>query len=242
MTVARAYLEEHMHLLKTHVTGKVAELVFNLEELGSADWEDRKAKKMIAPTGLAKEDVYHPVSRRHRHVALLPCISAAGDALTPLLITTSPMPDTLWSHGLRQDENALISHRSPPYITEELFYDYISTVLIPYVMAVRDRTGFQNETAVLLMDSAIPHTSECVRGILGENHIMAITFPAHTMNLFQALDRVFFEVLKKLKASATGEFDDDSVNAQISKLIQAYESTAMSSTTRRSFRKAELEH
>jgi tRNA(Ser,Leu) C12 N-acetylase TAN1 len=71
---------------------------------------------------------------------------------------------------------------------------------------------------------------------------MAITFPARTTNLFQALDLVFFGALKKLKASATGEFDDDSVRAQVSKLIQAYEQTATSSTIRGSFRRAELEH
>jgi hypothetical protein len=71
---------------------------------------------------------------------------------------------------------------------------------------------------------------------------MAITFPAHTMNLFQALDLVFFGVLKKLKASATGEFDDDSVNARISKMIQAYAQTATSSTIRGSFHRAGLEH
>jgi hypothetical protein len=40
MAVPRAYLEEHIQLLKTHFTGKVAELVFNLDGLGSADWED----------------------------------------------------------------------------------------------------------------------------------------------------------------------------------------------------------
>jgi hypothetical protein len=36
-------MEEHIQPLKTHLTGKVAELVFHLDELGSADWEDRKA-------------------------------------------------------------------------------------------------------------------------------------------------------------------------------------------------------
>jgi hypothetical protein len=59
-----------------------------------------------------------------------------------------------------------------------------------------------------------------------------ITFPAHTTTLFQALDLVFFGMRKELKALAIGEFDEDSVNAQISKLIQAYEQTVTSSTTR----------
>jgi hypothetical protein len=60
--------------------------------------------------------------------------------------------------------------------------------------------------------------------------------------LVQALGLVFFGVLKKLKASAVGEFDDDSLNADITKLIQVYEQTATSSTLRGSFRKAGLEN
>jgi hypothetical protein len=51
-----------------HVTGKCAELVFNLDELGSADWEDRKVKKVVASAVVRKEDVYHSVSRRHRYM------------------------------------------------------------------------------------------------------------------------------------------------------------------------------
>jgi hypothetical protein len=242
MAVPRAYLEDHICILYTHITGRVAELVFNLDELGSADWEDRKAKKVIVPAGVPKEDVHHPVSRRHRHTMLLACVSASGDALTALLIMGSPIPESLWSRGLRQDEDAMIRHRLPAYITEELLYDCISTVFIPYVLAVRDRASFEDEIAVLLMDSAVPHTSERVRRLLGENNIIAVTFPAHTTNLFQALDLVFFGVFRKLKASATGEFDDDSVSAQIIKLIQAYEQTATSSTIRGSCLPAGFEH
>jgi hypothetical protein len=176
MAVPRAYLEDHIRILHTHITGRVAELVFNLDELGSAHWEDRKAKKVIAPAGVPREDVHYPVSRRHRHTTLLACVSVSGDALIPLLITGSPITESLWSRGVRQDEDAMIRHRSPAYITEELFYDYISTVFIPYVLAVRDQAGFEDEIPVLLMDWSVPHTSERVRRLLGENNIMAVTF------------------------------------------------------------------
>jgi hypothetical protein len=162
MAVPRACLEEQIQLLKTHLTGKVAELVFNLDELGSADWEDRKVKKVIVPAGVAKEDVYHPVSRRHRHMTLLSCVSVSSDALTPLVITTSPISGALWRRVLREGDDAMIRHRSSTYITVELFYEYISNVFIPYVVAVRDRPGFQSEMATLIMDSAFPHISERV--------------------------------------------------------------------------------
>jgi hypothetical protein len=94
----------------------------------------------------------------------------------------------------------MIRHRSPAYITEELFYEYISNVFLPYVLVVRDRPGFQNEMAVPLMDLAFPHMSECLRRQVGENNGLAITFPARPTNLFQALDPVFFRALKRLKS------------------------------------------
>jgi hypothetical protein len=69
---------------------------------------------------------------------------------------------------------------------------------------------------------------------------MAIVFPAHTTNIFQALDLVFFAALKKIKQTVTGEFDENSVREQITTLIQAYKRTATSATIRGSFRRAGL--
>jgi hypothetical protein len=74
--------------------------------------------------------------------------------------------------------------------------------------------------------------------MLGQNKIIALTFPAHTTNLCQALDLVFLGTLKHFKATAAGEFGDDSVNAQITKITPADEQTATTGTIRRSFRKA----
>jgi hypothetical protein len=59
------------------------------------------------------------------------------------------------------------------------------------------RGQFGNETAVLTMGSARPHISERVLGLLGQNKIMNTVFPAHTTNIFQALDLVFFAALEK---------------------------------------------
>jgi hypothetical protein len=123
LAVPMDYLEEHIHPLKTHVTRKVSELVLNLDELGSADWEDRRAKKVIAPAGFGKEEVYQLVSCRHRHLILLACVAAAGDALAAFLISVSPIADTLWKGGVRQDEDATIRQRSSDYLTTKLCYD-----------------------------------------------------------------------------------------------------------------------
>jgi hypothetical protein len=81
------------------------------------------------------------------------------------------------------------------------------------------------------MQFALPRTSKRV----------AITFAFHTMNLFQALDLVFFSRLKKLEPNAVGKFADRAVNAQITQLLQASGQAATSATIRGSFRKAGMD-
>jgi hypothetical protein len=238
LVIPRAYLEDHIRLMREHITGKFSELVFNLDEVGSSDWEDRKPRKVIAPLDVAAGNVFHPVSRKYRHVTLLACVSAAGDALTPMIISQTPVRDSLWRQGLRQDEDVMVRQRSPAYVNEELFYEYLTEVFVPYVNSLRRAEPFSGQLAVCLMDSASPHVSERCLRYLGGNGILVVAFPAHTTNIFQALDLVFFGALKKRKAGAGGEFGDGSVEDQITKLVRAYEQTATSATIRGSFRKA----
>jgi hypothetical protein len=163
-----------------------------------------------------------------------------GDALTPMLITGNPILDSLWSLGLHQDEYVMIRQRNPAYLDEASFYEYISCGIIAYVSSLRSRQELADQPAVLLMDSVLQHMSEHILRILGENNIIALTFPTHTTNIFQTLDLVFFDNLKHLKATGASEFGDDFVNNHLIILIQAYEQTAMSSTIRISFRRAEM--
>jgi hypothetical protein len=155
-----------------------------------------------------------------------------------MLITGNPILESLWSRGLSPDEDVMVRQRNPAYLNEELFHEYISAVLIPYVSSLSSRLELVDQAAVLLMDSALPYTSERILRSLSENNTIALTVPDHTTNLFQVLDLVFFRSLKHLKAMAAGEFGDDSANDHITKLIQVYQQTATSSTIRRSFRRA----
>jgi hypothetical protein len=169
-------------------------LVFGLNLKRRTDFlsSSSNKKKVVILGDVHKEDVYHAVSRRHRHVTLLAYFSAAGDALNPMLVAGSLILDSFWTVGLGQDEDVLIRRRNPAYLDKEVFYEYISGVLIHHVSSLRSRPELIDPLAVLLLDSALPHTSERILRIFGENNVIALTFPALTMNIFQALDLVFF--------------------------------------------------
>jgi hypothetical protein len=96
MTIPQAHSEEYIRLMKSVVEGKLSELFLKLDEVDSSDWEDRKPKKVIVPRSVLPDDVDTPVSRRYRHITLLVCVSAAGDALTPMIIMGSATPHSFW--------------------------------------------------------------------------------------------------------------------------------------------------
>jgi hypothetical protein len=229
MTVPRAYLEQH-------IDGKFWELMFNLNEVGSSDWEDRKPKRVIVPRHILPDDVYHSVQRRYRHVTLLACVSAAGDTVTLMVISGAAIRDSIWRTRRRQNEDVLLRPQSRGYSDGDLFHEYLSGALIPHVANLHKNLAFGTETAILSMDSAPAHKSEHALRLLGENTTLAVVFPAHTTNSSQALDLVFFGALKKLKATAPREFDESSMNGQILRILRAYEQTETSTTIRRSFR------
>jgi hypothetical protein len=110
MTVPRAYLEQHIATVKTHIVGKFSELIFNLDEVGFSEWEDRKSRKVIAPQEVSRQDVYHSVARRYGHLTLHACVSVAGDAFTPMVINGAEIRDSIWRTGLRQNEHVLLRH------------------------------------------------------------------------------------------------------------------------------------
>jgi hypothetical protein len=76
--------------------------------------------------------------------------------------------------------------------------------------------------------------------LLGENRIIAFVFPAHTTNLFQALDLVFFGAIRKNRDLLANKPEVALVDGQSWKIIQACEQTATSFTIRLCFRKAGL--
>jgi hypothetical protein len=66
---------------------------------------------------------------------------------------------------------------------------------------------------------------------------MAIVFPAQITNLFQGLDLGLFGAMKTMKKTAHGDFGDDSVRDQITKLLQTCEQVSKSFTIRGAFKR-----
>jgi hypothetical protein len=126
LIIPRAHFEEYIKIMKIYVFEKCTELVFNVEELGFADWDHCKVKQVIMPAAIRKEDVYHSVFHGYCHfychITLLTCISVVDNAMTPLLITVNPICLSFWNKSLREDENVIVRRRVSTYVDEKFSF------------------------------------------------------------------------------------------------------------------------
>jgi hypothetical protein len=76
------------------------------------------------------------------------------------------------------------------------------------------------------MDSASTEVSNRILRLFAENRALAVVCPGHTTTVFQALSLPLFGALKNWKATAVGQFKDESVNEPITRMAQAYEPSA----------------
>jgi hypothetical protein len=236
--IPREFLDRYISVLHQYVKGMIADLLFNLDECGASDYEDQKRFRTIVPSNVADTIIEYTIQRKWRHSTILACISAAGDALPPLLLTP-PSDDTeIWELGWRENVDFVLRHATKCYITKTLFFEYIQSVFVPFVHSVRVKLNSINATAVLLMDNASVHLDSELIQLLTNNNILVLTFPPHSSHIFQPCDLTLFSAFKAEKSLLKPEKPRNSKIGQILLLIEAFEKAAVSRNVRASFKKA----
>jgi hypothetical protein len=117
------------------------ELLFNIDESGFSDWEERKPQCVLIPTEARETILHYPASRKIRHQTLICCVAAAGDAYCPLLVSSNPATRAVFEHQIRDGIDLQIKNSPSPYVNAETFERYVDTVLIPVVEANRQLPG-----------------------------------------------------------------------------------------------------
>jgi hypothetical protein len=176
-------LERTVQHLKEHVQRCVAELVFNLDEIGISDWEDRTTKTVIVPATMVGQNIHHEISRMVKHISVIACVSAAGESLTSYILTSQAsrlIREQLKKDDVRFGMDFVLSWKLKPYINAERFLDYIRTVFLPNLAELRTLDGFAKETGVTYMDNCSIHVTDDVIGLLTEAGVSVIIFVAHT--------------------------------------------------------------
>jgi hypothetical protein len=93
--VPSIFLEQILHDLNEYVQGSMYERVFNLEEVGICESEDRKAGKAVVPATARSQTTYPRISWKLKHISWIAFISAVGKLLSPVIIAIHN-PSSVW--------------------------------------------------------------------------------------------------------------------------------------------------
>ena len=235
LKIPRSQLIEYIDLVDKVITMSPAELIYNMDESGLSDWEERKPKTVVIPKELENVKLHYPVDRGIRHITLLVTISAGGDAYFPLIVTTDPKAESIFDLGIRRNIDLIIKIRTSSYMTKEIFNEHIVNRFIPQVESDRNLQGCEEKPAILFFDNCSSHIDENLFKLLANHNILVITYPPHTSHIFQVLDRLLFGVLKTKKRYIPKNSDIPSKNDHLYRVFRAYEMSTCSTTIRSSF-------
>jgi hypothetical protein len=151
-----------------YLQGCTAEPVFNLDEFGISDWEDRKARQFVGsyrrPCAARRDVIHRGISRNVKHISVIACASAAGESLIPGIITSQDSPsvrEQLKKRGVRFGTDLIMKSNAKPYIHEEISTDDVQTVFLSNLAELQRLDEFAEEMTVLLMDNCASHIT-CV--------------------------------------------------------------------------------
>ena len=178
-------------------------LVFNIDEMGSERYADRKRIDVIVPS----RSEFHPgmlvgIPRTSYRCTLIACVALDGSRLKPAIITKNKTVNTIvFEKGY--DTNALkLYHTKNSFITGEVFGHWLNDVFIPYVEEKREvlrrQRGDFNERAVLIMDGCTSHKLEQFQNLLESKNITPVFLVPHSSHMTQPLDLGIFGRLKSL--------------------------------------------
>jgi hypothetical protein len=144
LEVPRVFLEAGIEGIRTHVHNSYAEPIFNLDEIGIREKEDRVERKVIVPLAVRKQKIFHGIHPGLKHISLVRCIPAGGDQMIPFL-ASSQLIDVvvrkLKTEGFRISIHFIIKKREKPYMNAVLSNACISTVFLPHIARVRSNPG-----------------------------------------------------------------------------------------------------
>jgi hypothetical protein len=199
LQIPREYLDAHINLIREWVPMVPTELIVNIDESGFSDWEERKPKSVVIPTEARAVTLHYPANRQIRHQTLVCCVTAAGDAYCPLLLSAQAVARDVFHHRIREGIDLRIEIAASPYVTSEIFEKYVDTVLIQAVEANRQRPGCAMKPAILFCDNCSAHMSDSVMRKMALHGILVLTYPPHTSHIFQILDLLLFGLVKRSK-------------------------------------------
>ena len=176
------------------LNGAHPSLVFNMDEMGTEMFADRKRVFVFVPAQRARNGPLSVgVPRSTRRCTLIGCICLDGTTLCPAVITkTETISSVVFSEGGYTPDSIEFHTTDNSFINNEVFGEWLCVVLIPKIerrqVKLRRRLGPVDDRAVLILDGLKCHVMEPFMELLRRHNVTVVVLVPHSSHMTQPLD------------------------------------------------------
>jgi hypothetical protein len=87
--------------------------------------------RVVVPSAMRRQTIFHGVHRNLKYISVVAYVSAAGEHMTPFFVCSQlddPVERKLKLEGNRLGDDFILRRQGKPYMSSQLFVDYISKV------------------------------------------------------------------------------------------------------------------
>lgn len=184
--VSIANIENNLNALHREIQGVPIKFVYNLDEMGTSEFEDSRQQTVIVPITYPYTTAPYSISRAEKHSTCLACINLDGLFGKPQYVVQRSTFDTEIYNYLDPEEIQIV-HTDSGYINTESFTFWLYTNFLPELHKLRERYNYSGK-AILIMDNCSSHITAIQNlNLIQENLHIHFIVP-HSSHLTQPLD------------------------------------------------------
>ncbi|XP_060878858.1 uncharacterized protein LOC132951141 [Metopolophium dirhodum] len=128
-------------------------------------------------------------------ISVLACCAANGIYLPPFIIFKGKAVQARWTSD-KSYPGTLYAVSNNGWMEETLFYNWLNTMFVDYINALRKERNMEQQKVVLLFDGHCSYSSLRIVQLAIQNNIILDRFPSHLTDHLQPLDKCVFGPLK----------------------------------------------
>jgi hypothetical protein len=173
------FLERIVQDSNEHVKGRIAKVVFNLDEVGISVWGEGKTRKVAVPSWMRREMINYRISRKVKRISVIARVSTGGESLNPYLFAAQDsisVREQLKKHGIQLGTDLVMTSNAKPYINTDVVCDDIPIVVDLNHAELWFLDTFNGYIAQLLMSNCSAHITSDLTDRLTEELVRVGTF------------------------------------------------------------------
>jgi hypothetical protein len=233
--VSAGTITEYFNDMEHILNGISSEFVWNMDEIGHADWADAPPDKGHVPHDYMDVTVPIGIGRTGQRITLIGCICADESYTKPMMIILRHTIDADLALYGGSDRICHICHHPKGFVDREVFEWWLGQIFVP---AIEQRGNSSLRSRLLIFDGCGAHEGDFSLDLCMEHDIISFLIPLHSSNQVQPLDLCVFGVTKGLMARLNKSGEGTGQSVHIAKLVFAFHSTCRPVNMIASFRNA----